>query len=116
MLPQKLSLNNSNKYVSLLNLFIYYTWKNIRKQYKNNTLKITALTWNDEFELLDGSYLVSHIHDYVKKHEILSANPPIHIYINRFDNRLEFKIRYVYKLELQMPETIKYLEAQKTNI
>ena len=48
-------------------------WKNIRKQYKSNKLKIIAPTWNDEFELQDGSYSVSDIQDYIefiiKKHE-----------------------------------------------
>ena len=39
--------------------------KNIRKQYKNNKLKIIARMWNDEFELPDGSYSVSDIQDYI---------------------------------------------------
>ena len=37
--------------------------KNIRKQYNNSKLKILAPTWNDEFELSDGSYSVSYIQD-----------------------------------------------------
>ena len=43
-LSQKLDLKSSNKHVALQNLSIYYTWKNIRKQYKNNKLKIIAPT------------------------------------------------------------------------
>ena len=39
-------------------------WKNIRKQYKNNKLKIIP-TWNGEFELPDGSYSVSDIQDHI---------------------------------------------------
>ena len=42
----------------------------MRKQSKNNTLKIIAPTWNDEFELPDGSCFVSDIQDdieYIKK-------------------------------------------------
>ena len=39
------------------------TWKIIRKQYKNNKVKI-APTWNDKFELQDGSYVVPDIQDY----------------------------------------------------
>ena len=35
-LSQTLDLRSSNKYVALQNLSIFYTWKNIRKQYKNN--------------------------------------------------------------------------------
>ena len=48
-LSQRLDLRSSDKYVALQNLSYYYTWKNIRKQYKNNKLKIIASTWNDEF-------------------------------------------------------------------
>ena len=39
--------------------------ENIRKQYENNKLKIVAPTWNDEFELLECSYSVSDIQDYI---------------------------------------------------
>ena len=62
-LPQRFDLRNLNKHVALQNLSIYYTWKNIRKQYKNNKLKIIVITWNDELELPDDSYFVSHIQD-----------------------------------------------------
>ena len=41
--------------------FTYYTWKNIKKSYKNNTFKISAVTWCEEFELPDGSYSISDI-------------------------------------------------------
>ena len=46
-------LNKIDKYVALSNLSIYYTWKNIKKSYRNNKLKISTLTWNDKFELPD---------------------------------------------------------------
>ena len=49
-LSQRLDLS-LDKHVALQNLPIYYTWKTIRKQYKNNKLKIIAPTWNDKFEL-----------------------------------------------------------------
>ena len=58
-LYQRLDLRSSDKHDALQNWSIYYKWKNIRKQYKNNELKIIAPTWNDEFELSDGSYSVS---------------------------------------------------------
>ena len=94
-----------DKYVSLQYLSIYYTWKNIRQQYINNKLKIIAPTWNDEFELADGSYSVSNIQDYIKyiirKHES-SSNLPIRSYINKI-NTLVFKIKGGYKLGLQTP-------------
>ena len=110
-LSQRLDLRSSDKHVAPQNLSIYYRWKNIRKQYKNNKLKITAPTWNDEFELPDGSYSVSDIQDYIeyiiKKNETLTTIPSIHVYINRINSRLVFKIKDGYKLELQMPETMK---------
>ena len=37
-LSQRLNLRISNKDVTVQNLSIYFTWKNIRKQYKNNKL------------------------------------------------------------------------------
>ena len=63
-LSDKINLKRSDKYVALSNLSIYYTWKNIKKSYKNNKFKISAPTWNEEFELPDGSYSVSDIQDY----------------------------------------------------
>ena len=60
-LPQRLNLRSSNKNIALQNLSIYYKSKNIRKQHKNNKLKVIVPTWNDEFELPDGSYSVSDI-------------------------------------------------------
>ena len=49
-LSKRLYLGIWNKHVALQNLCVYYTWKNIRQQYKNNRLKIIAPTLNDEFE------------------------------------------------------------------
>ena len=51
-LSQKLDLRSPNKHVALQNLSIYYTWKSIRQQYKNNKLKIIAPIWNEEFDFL----------------------------------------------------------------
>ena len=92
-------------------------WENIRKQYKSNKLKAIASTWNDEFELSNGSYSVWYFQDYIKyiikKHETLSRIPPIRVYINRANNRLVFQMKDGYKLELQTHETWNYLAAQK---
>ena len=65
-LSDKINLKRSNKYVALSNLSIYYTWKNIKKSYKNNKFQISAPKWNGEFELPDGSYSVLDIQDYFK--------------------------------------------------
>ena len=52
--------------------------------------------------------------DYIiEKHETLTTIPPIHIYINIVNNRLVFKIKDGYKLELKMPETMKLLYKTK---
>ena len=56
-LANKLDLGIGEKVIALSNLSIYYTWKNIKSSHNNNKFKISALTWNDEFELPDGSYL-----------------------------------------------------------
>ena len=53
-LSDKINLKGSDKYVALLNFSIYYSWKNIKKSYKNNKFKISAPIWNEDFELSDG--------------------------------------------------------------
>ena len=71
-LLQRLNLRSSDKHVALQILYICYPWKDIRKQYKNNKLKIIAPTWNGKFELPDGSYSALDIQNYIeyiiKKH------------------------------------------------
>ena len=117
----KLNLKTpNNKNIGLVNLSIYYTWKNIKSEYNNNKFKISAPTWNDTFDLPDGSYSISDIQDYfefiIKKHETLTENPPIQIYPNKIKNRIVFKIKTGYKLELLSPETIKLLGSIKNII
>ena len=61
-LSDKINLKRSDKYVTLSKLSICYTWKNVKKSYKNNKFKMSALSvWNEKFELPDGSYSVSDI-------------------------------------------------------
>ena len=119
-LTDKLNLKNPNKNMALANLSIYYTWKNIKSEYKNNKFKISAPTWNDTFDLPDGSYSISDIQDYfefiIKKHETLTENPSIQIYPNKIKNRIVFKIKTGYKLELLTPETMRLLESTKKDI
>ena len=55
----KLNLKSpNNKTIGLVNLSIYYTWKNIKSAYNNIKFEISAPTWNDEFNLPDGSYAI----------------------------------------------------------
>ena len=65
-LTSKLDLRLGEKVIALSDLSIYYIWRNIKSSYSNNKCKISAPTWNDEFELPDGSYSVSDIQDYFK--------------------------------------------------
>ena len=94
-LSHKLSLKNPNKNTALANLSIYYTWKNIKSAYNNNKFKISAPTWNDEFDLPDGSYSIADIQDYfefiIRKHETLTENPPVQIYPNKIKSRIVLK-------------------------
>ena len=103
-MSQRLELKKPNKHVALQKLSIYYTCKKLRKQYKNNKLKVIAQTWKGESELPDGSYSVSDVRYYVeyiiKKHETSTTVPPVHVYINRTSNKLVFKIKDGHKLEL----------------
>ena len=96
-LLDKINLKRSQEYVALSNLSFYYTWKNIEKSYKNNKFKLSAQTWNEKFELPDGSYSVLDIQDYfeyiLKKHEKVTENPSIRIYIDKIENRIISKIK-----------------------
>ena len=87
---------------------------------KNNKLKKSAPTWDEESELPDGSYSVSNIQDYfkynLKKHETVTDNSSITIYANKIEDRITFKIKTGYYLELLMPETMKLLENTKSKI
>ena len=116
-LMDKLDLKNPNENMVLGILSIYYTWKNVKSTYNNNKFKISAPTWNETFDLPDGSYNISKIQDYIeyiiKKHETIGKNAPILIYANTINNRIVFKIKTGYKLELLSKETMKLLGSTK---
>ena len=115
-LTNKLDLRIDKKVIALSNLSIYYTWKNIKSSYNNNKFKISAPTWNDKFELPDGSYSVLDIQDYfeytLKKHgEDIDKSS-----VNKIENRVTFKIKNGYILELLTPETMKLLGSTENKI
>ena len=91
-LSNKKKLKRSDKYDALLNVSIYYTWKNIKKSHKSNKFKISATAQNEEFELPDDSYSVSDIQDYfeyiIKKHETVTDNPPIKVQVTKIENHV----------------------------
>ena len=68
----------------------------------------------------DGCYSISDIQEYfefiIKKHKTLTENPPIQIYPNKIKNRIVFKIKTGYKLEILSPETMKLLGSAKKDI
>ena len=88
-----------------------------KTEYNNNKFKISAPTWNETFDLPDGSYIIADIQDYfefiIKKHETLTKNPSVKIYSNKIKNRIVFKIKNSYKLEFLTPETMKSLGSTK---
>ena len=108
-LTNKLDLRLGEKVIALSNLTIYYIWKNIKSSCNNNKFKISAPTWNDKFELPDGSYSISDIQDYfeyiLKKHgedidsdsdsdtDTDTNKPSVQIYVNKIENRVTFKIK-----------------------
>ena len=106
--------------MALANLSIYYTWKNVKSTYNNNRFKISGPIWNETFDLSDGSYNISEIQGYIeyimKKHETISENAPILISANTINNRIAFKIKSGYKLELLSKETMKLLGSTKDTI
>ena len=70
----------------------------------NNKFKISAPTWNETFDLPDGSHNISEIQDYIeyiiKKHETIGGNARILIDANTINNRIVFKIKSGHKLGL----------------
>ena len=118
-LTNKIDLR-SEETVALSNLSIYYTWKNEKSSYNNNKFKISAPTWSEEFNFPDGSYSIPDIQDCfkfsLKKHGENIDNPPIIIYVNKMENRITFKIKSGYFLELLTPETMKLLGSTESKI
>ena len=119
-LAGKLDLRVDKKVIALSSLSNYYTWNNIKSSYSNNKFKISNPTWNEEFTLQDGSYSISDIQDYFeyifKKHEENTNKLSIQIYVIKIENRITFKIKKGYSLELLTKETMKLLGSTKNKI
>ena len=92
----------------------------MKSEHNNNKFKIPAPTWNDTFDLPDGSYLISDINDcfefVIKKHETFTENPALQIYADRIKIRIVFKIKTGYKLEPLSSETMKLLGSTKQDL
>ena len=116
----KLNLKSPNKNIALANLSIYYTWKSIKSDFNNNKFKISAPTWNDTFDVPDGSYSIAALQNYfeyiIKKHETIADVSPVLIYVNEINNRIVFKIKSGYKLELLSKKTMRLLGSSADTI
>ena len=116
----KLNLKNPNKNIALANVSIYYTWKNGKSDYNNNKLKISAPTWNDTFDVPDGFYSIAALQNYfeyiIKKHKTIAEVSPVLMYVNQINNRIVFKIKSGYKLELLSKETMRLVRSSFDSI
>ena len=101
-------------------ILVFIIRRKHKSSYNNCKFKISAPTWNNKFELPDGSYSVSDIQDYfeyiLKKHGENIDNPSVKIYLNKIENRITFRIRNGYSLGLLTPETIKLLGSTENKI
>ena len=81
--------------------------------YKSNQFNLLEQTLDTELRLPDGSSFVSDIHTYfeciIKKHEALTANPPLQVYLNRPENQVTFKIKTRYYCKVSTHEVMKLL-------
>ena len=89
----------------------------MKSSYNDNKFKISAPTWNDKFELPNGSYSLSDIQDYfeyiLKKHGENTDNPSVQINVNKIENRVTIKIKNGYSLELLTLNTMKLFGSTK---
>ena len=119
-LTNKLDLRIGEKTIALSNLSIYYKRRNTKSSYNSNKVKISAPTWNEKLELPDGSYSVSDIQyyfEYILKKQGEDIDKPLgQLYVNKIENRVTFKIKNWYSLEILTPETIKLLGSTENKI
>ena len=94
--------------------------KTEKKHTKITKCRISAPAWNEKFELPDGSYSISDIQDYfsyiLKKHGENIDYLLIRKYANNMENKIKFKLKAGYYLEILTPEMIKLLESTKNKI
>ena len=93
---------------------------------KTLNLHITTINLKHQLQIEmmnfpDGSYSILHIRNYfeysiIKKYETIADNLPIQIYINKIKNRIVFKIKTSYKLELLSKETMRLLGRTEKSV
>ena len=98
-------------------LSIHYTWHNINEQYNNNKFRLSGPAWSKDVTIPYGSYEIYQIQNYfldkvIKERESSvksNEQSPSLIYANRILNRVTFRIKTGYKLELLTNETMRLL-------
>ena len=104
----------------LYKILVFITHGKIKIRYNNNKFKISAPTWNDKCKLPDGSYSLPDIQNYfeyiLKKHGVNSDNSSVKIYVNNIENRITFRIKHEYSLEILTPETMNLLGSTENKI
>ena len=96
-LTDKLDLNKAKKNMDLVNLSIYYTWKNIKSTAINlkfrHQLGMILLIYLMILILLQIFKITLNLSS--KKRKTLTENLPVQIYSNKIKNRIVFKINRV---------------------
>ena len=113
-LADKVDLRMGQKSVALSNLSIYYTSRNIKNSYNNNKFKYLL-----QHGVMNLNYQIDHIQYQIfkiKKHSENVDDPLIEIFVSKNENRITFKIKNGYYLELLTPETMKLLESTESKI
>ena len=108
------------KRLSPYQFLAFITHGKTKNSYNNNKFRISAPRWNDKLKLTDSSYFVSNIQDYfeyiLKKHRENIDKPSVKIYGNKIKNRITFKIKNGYGLQLLTSETMKLLGSTENKI
>ena len=100
--------------MTLANLSIHYTWKNIKSQYNINKFQLRlGMILLICLMVLTQFLTFRTILSLSSKNTKLTENPPVQIYPNKIKNRIVLKIKIGYKLELLTPETMKLLGSTK---
>ena len=71
-----------------------------------------------QYGMVNLNYLLDHIlcQHIIKKHEPVTGNPPIRIFVNKIENGITFKIKTGNHREMLMPETVKSLGSTRSKI
>ena len=106
--------------MALANLSIYYTWKKMNLHTTTINLKyllqLKMMNLNCLLDLILFLVLKIILNTSSKTMRPLQIIPPVQIYVNKIKNRIVFKIKAGYKLELLSEETMQLLGSSKKDI